>query len=158
AAPSAPAAEAKVDNPLLAPWSGPHGGVPPFDKVEIPQFKPALEAGMAESLAEVEKIAGDPAPPTFANTIVALEGSGRAPHRASSIFGIHSSPMSTPEFQKVEEEMAPRLAAFSDKITQNEKLFRRIAAVYDAREASNLTPEQKRLVWLDYTNFVRAGA
>src|SRR5262249_25110961 len=78
--------------------------------------------------------------------------------RASSIFGIYSSTMSTPEFQKVEEEMAPRLAAFSDKITQNEKLFRRIAAVYDAREASNLTPEQKRLVWLDYTNFVRGGA
>src|SRR5881396_2943987 len=66
--------------------------------------------------------------------------------------------MSTPDFQKVEEEMAPRLAAFADRITQNEKLFARIAAVYGAREASGLTPEQERLAWLDYTNFVRAGA
>ena len=66
--------------------------------------------------------------------------------------------MSTPEFQAVENEMAPRLAEFGDKITQNEKLFARIAAVYDAREKTSLTPEQKRLVWLDYTNFVRAGA
>ena len=66
--------------------------------------------------------------------------------------------MSTPEFQKVENVMAPKLAAFEDEITQNEKLFARIAAVYDTRETSTLTPEQKRLVWLDYTSFVRAGA
>jgi peptidyl-dipeptidase Dcp len=157
-APSAPAAEAKVDNPLLAPWTGPYEGVPPFDKVKVDQFTPALEAAMVEALAEADRIANDPAPPTFANTIVTLEASGRALDRATAIFGIYSSTMATPEFQKVEEEMAPKLAAFSDKITQNEKLFRRIAAVYDARESSGLTPEQKRLVWLDYTNFVRAGA
>ncbi len=157
-APAATAAEAKVDNPLLAPWTGPHGGVPPFDKVKVEQFKPALEAAMTDALAEADQIAGDPAPPTFANTIVALERSGRALDRVTSIFGIYRSTMSMPDFQKVEEEMAPKLAAFSDKITQNEKLFKRIAAVYDARESSKLTPEQKRLVWLNYTNFVRAGA
>jgi peptidyl-dipeptidase Dcp len=89
---------------------------------------------------------------------VGLERSGRALDRVSNIFGIYSSTMATPEFQKVEEEMAPELAAFADQITQNEKLFKRIAAVYDAREKGSLTPEQKRLVWLDYTNFVRAGA
>ena len=66
--------------------------------------------------------------------------------------------MSTPEFQAVEREMAPKLAAFQDKITQNEKLFARIAAVYESRETSCKTPEQKRLAWLHYTNFVRAGA
>jgi peptidyl-dipeptidase Dcp len=151
-------AEAKVQNPLLAPWTGPYGGVPPFDAVKVDQFKPALETAMAEALAEVDKVANDPAPPTFENTIAALERSGRALDRVSNIFGVFSSTMSTEDFQKVEEEMAPRLAAFSDKITQNEKLFQRIAAVYDAREKGTLTPEQKRLVWLDYTNFVRAGA
>ena len=66
--------------------------------------------------------------------------------------------MNTPEFQAVETEMAPKLAAFRDRITQNAKLFERIAAVYDARETAGLTPEQKRLAWLYYTDFVRAGA
>ncbi len=155
---AATAPEATVQNPLLVPWSGPYGGVPPFDKVKVEQFKPALEAAMTEALAEIDKVANDPAPPTFENTIVGLERSGRALDRVSNVFGIYSSTMSTPDFQKVEEEMAPRLAAFSDQITQNEKLFKRIAAVYDAREKGTLTPEQKRLVWLDYTNFVRAGA
>jgi peptidyl-dipeptidase Dcp len=145
-------------NPLLAPWTGPYGGVPPFDKVKVEQFKPALEAAMAEQLAEIDTIANDTAPPTFDNTIAALERSGRTLDRVSNIFGIYSSTMSTPDFQKVEEEMAPKLSAFNDQIVQNEKLFERIAAVYDARETSGFNPEQKRLAWLDYTNFVRAGA
>jgi peptidyl-dipeptidase Dcp len=155
---AATAPEAKVQSPLLAPWSGPYGGVPPFEKVKVEDFKPALEAAMASALAEIDKVASDPAPPTFENTIVGLERTGRALDRVTNIFGVYSSTMSTPDFQKVEEEMAPKLAAFSDQITQNEKLFKRVAAVYDAREKGTLTPEQRRLVWLDYTNFVRAGA
>jgi len=158
AATAALAAEAIVQNPLLAPWTGAYGGVPPFDQVRVEHFQPALEAAMAEQLAEVDKIASDPAPPTFENTLAALERSGRTLDRVGTIFGVYSGTMSTPDFQKVEEEMAPKLAAFSDQITQNEKLFKRIAAVYEARDASDLTPEQKRLAWLDYTNFVRAGA
>src|SRR5436309_10555658 len=152
------AAEATVQNPLLAPWTGPYGGVPPFDKVKVEHFQPALAAAMAEQLAEVDKIANDPAPPSFENTLAALERSGHTLDRVGTVFGIYSSTMSTPDFQKVEEEMAPRLAAFSDQITQNEKLFQRIAAVYAARQTAGLNPEQKRLAWLDYTNFVRAGA
>ena len=152
------AAEATVQNPLLAPWTGPYGGVPPFDKVKVEHFQPALAAAMAEQLAEVDKIANDPAPPTFENTLAALERSGRTLDRVGTIFGVYSGTMSTPDFQKVEEEMAPKLAAFSDQITQNEKLFARIAAVYGARDAAKLTSEQKRLAWLDYTNFVSAGA
>ena len=158
AAAIASAAEATVQKPLLAPWTGPYGGVPPFDMVRVEHFKPALEAAMAEQLAEVDKIANDPAAPSFENTLAALERSGRTLDRVGTIYGIYSNTMSTPDFQKVEEEMAPKLAAFSDQITQNEKLFKRIAAVYDARETGKLTPEQKRLAWLDYTNFVRAGA
>ncbi|HEX9049645.1 MAG TPA: M3 family metallopeptidase [Anaeromyxobacter sp.] len=160
APPAAPAAgaEATVKNPLLAPWTGPYGGVPPFDQVKVEQFRPALEAAMAETLANVDEIANDPAAPTFDNTLAALEKASRTLDRAGSIYGVFSSTMSTPEFQAVEREMAPKLAAFQDRITQNEKLFARIAAVYDARETSCKTPEQKRLAWYQYTSFVRAGA
>jgi peptidyl-dipeptidase Dcp len=145
-------------NPLLAKWEGPYGGVPPFDKVQIPLFKPALETAMAEQLAEIDKIATNPAPPDFENTIAALERAGAAYDRASTLYFIWASNMSTPEFQTVQREMAPRLAAFNDRITGNETLFKRIDAVYNSPEKSKLTPEQQRLVWLGYTNFVRSGA
>jgi peptidyl-dipeptidase Dcp len=158
ARPSSAAPEVRVQNPLLSPWKGAYGGVPPFDAVKVEQFKPALEAAMAEQLAEIEKIAADPALPTFENTLAALERSGRTMDRVANIFGIYSGTMSTPEFQALEREMAPRLAAFGDQITQNAALFRRIAAVYDNRDKAGLTAEQKRLAWLHYTNFTRAGA
>jgi peptidyl-dipeptidase Dcp len=155
---AAPAAAKPAPNPLLAPWSGPYGGVPPFDAVRVEHFKPALEAAMAAALQEIDAIAANPAKPDFDNTIAALERTGRTLNRVGAIFGVFSSTMSTPDFQAVESEMAPKLAAFGDRITQNEKLFARIAAVYDGRATLHLTPEQQRLVWLDYTNFVRAGA
>ncbi|HYG68390.1 MAG TPA: M3 family metallopeptidase, partial [Anaeromyxobacteraceae bacterium] len=113
---------------------------------------------MAEQLAAIDAITANAEPPTFANTLAALERSGRALERVGTIYGVLSSALSTPEFQAVERKMAPKLAAFGDRITQNEKLFARIAAVYDARETSGLTPEQKRLAWYHYTNFARAGA
>ena len=155
---AAPTAGAEAQNPLLAPWSGPYGGVPPFDRVKVEQFRPALETAMAETLAQVDRIAKDAAPATFANTIAAMEKSGRPLDRVSSVFNVYSSTMSTPDFQKIEQEMAPKLAAFNDQITQNEPLFARVSAVYGVRESAGLTPEQKRLVWLDYSNFVHAGA
>ncbi|HEX8254515.1 MAG TPA: M3 family peptidase, partial [Thermoanaerobaculia bacterium] len=146
------------DNPLLAPWSGPYGGVPPFDKVRVEHFRPALEAAMAENLAEVDRIASNPEPATFENTIAALEGTARTLDRVGTSYGIWASNMNSPEFQPIEREMAPKLAAFSDQITQNERLFRRIEAVYNSPEKSRLTPEQQRLVWLYHNNFVRSGA
>jgi peptidyl-dipeptidase Dcp len=158
-APPAPAgAEVAVKNPLLQPWTGPYAGVPPLDAVKVGEIGPALEAAMAEALANVDAIAADPAPPTFENTLAALERSGRTLDRVGTIFGVWSSTMSTPEFQAVERDMAPKLAAFGDRITQNEKLFARIAAVYDARETACRTPEQKRLAWYQHTTFVRQGA
>ena len=147
-----------MTNPLLDNWTGSHGGVPPFDKIKVDMFVPAIEKGMADNLAEIDTIAANPAPPTFDNTIAALERSGRPLGRALSIYGVYSSTMSTPEFQAVEREMSPKLAAFQDKINQNVKLFRRVEAVYNDRDKSNLTPEQKRLTWVYYTGFVRAGA
>ncbi|MEZ5312896.1 MAG: M3 family metallopeptidase [Thermoanaerobaculia bacterium] len=152
------ASAALAANPLLEPWKGPYGGVPPFDRIRVADFVPALDAAMTEQLAEVDAIAADAAKPTFDNTIAALERSGRTLDRVQTLYGVMASTMSTPEMQAVEREMAPRFAAFGDKITQNAPLFARIAAVYETRESSGLTPEQQRLVWLHYTNFVRAGA
>lgn len=145
-------------NPVQQPWVGPYGGIPPFDKVEVSFFKPALDAAMSENLKEIETIATNTAPPTFENTIKAMERSGKTMDRVQTIFGIWSSNMNVPEFQDIETEMSPKLAEFSDKITQNEKLFKRIEAVYNSPEKKFLNAEQQRLVWLYYTNFVRAGA
>jgi len=156
----APAATpaAKAENPLLEKWVGPHGGVPPFAKVKVDQFKPALLAAMDENRTEIAAIAGDAAAPTFDNTIGAMEDGGRTFNNVQTIFAIWSSTMNDAAFQAVEREMAPKLAAFSDEITQNEKLFKRIEAVYNSPEKSKMTPEQQRLVWRIYTTFVRAGA
>jgi peptidyl-dipeptidase Dcp len=152
-----PAAQAG-QNPLLEKWGGPYGGVPPFDRVRVADFKPALEAAMAENLQEVDRIASDPAAPNFENTVAALERAGRTLDRVRTVYGVWSSSMNSPEFQAVQREMAPRLAAFSDKITQNEALFRRVEAVYNSPDKQKWTPEQQRLAWLYHTNFVRAGA
>jgi len=145
-------------NPLLAPWTGPYGGVPPFDRATVELLKPGLEAGMAEQLAEIERIAADPEPATFDNTLAAMERSGRALARVRTVYGIYSSTLNDDAVQAVEREMAPKLAAFEDQVTQNARLFERIAAVYESREKSGLTPEQQRLAWVYYTDFVRAGA
>ena len=144
--------------PLLAPWGGPHGGVPAFDKVRVADFKPALEAAMAENLAEINAIANNPAAPNFDNTIAAMERGGQALTRVSSIYDIWSGTLNDLAFAAVEREMAPKLAAFNDQITQNPALFKRIEAVYNAPATKKLTAEQQRLVEVDYKQFVRAGA
>lgn len=148
----------KPDNVITLKWTGNYGGIPPLDKIKVSDFKPALEIAMAEKLAEIEKIAINPEPPTFENTIAALERSGKMYDRVLTIFGIWSSTMNTEDFQAVETEMAPKLSEFDDKIVQNVKLFKKIEELYNVRETSNLTPEQQRLVWNDYTYFVSAGA
>ena len=148
----------ETPNPLLAPWQGPYGGVPPFDVASVQLLGPAMEAAMAGELAEIDAIASNPASPTFDNTVAALERSGRALDRVDTLYGIYSSSLSTPEFQALERQMAPRLAAHRDRIVQNEALFRRIEAVYNSPDKASLTAEQQRLVWLRYTNLVLAGA
>jgi peptidyl-dipeptidase Dcp len=156
-APSHAGGEADA-NPLLDEWRGPYGGVPPFDRVRVHHFAPALEAAMAANLAEVERIAAQSSLPTFHNTLAALETAGLPLERVRAVYRVWGSALSTPEFQAVERQMAPRLAAFADRITQNAALFRRIEAVYEAREAAGLTREEQRLAWLYHTTFVRAGA
>ena len=152
------AAAETADNPITDKWVGSYGGVPPFDKIKVADFKPALEAAMAEQLVEIDAIAKTTEAPTFENTISALERTGKTLDRVTTIYGIWSSNMNSDEFGKVEAEMDPKLAAHSDKITQNAALFKRIETVYNSLDKKKLTPEQQRLVWVYYTNFVRQGA
>jgi peptidyl-dipeptidase Dcp len=148
----------KPQNVLLAPWQGPNGGVPPFGKFKVQDIKAAVEEGMTQELQEIDQIAGNADAPTFENTIVAMERAGQPLARASIIYGIYTSTMNDDEMQKIQSELSPKLAALQDKIVQNPKLFARIAAVYEKRAGMKLDPEQQRLLWLDYTGFVRQGA
>jgi peptidyl-dipeptidase Dcp len=146
------------DNPVLAEWTGPHGGAPPFDRIATDQFVPALEAAMAEKRADIARIAGNPAPPSFANTLEALEASGPQLTRATRLYNVFTSTMNTPAMREVETWASPKLAALRDETIQNGALFARIKAVYEARETSGLTPEQQRLADVVYDRFVRQGA
>ena len=145
-------------NAMLAAWTGPYGGYPRFDLVKVADFQSAMDEAIALNRKEVAAITDNPAAPTFKNTIEALELSGQPLSRVQTIYSIWSSNLSTPEFQKVQDVLDPKLAAFSDEITQNAKLFARIEAVYKSPELKKLTPEQQRLAWLYWNNAVRAGA
>jgi len=151
------AADSAAD-PMLDPWTGAHGGFPPFDRIAPDLIKPALMKGMELNRAEIEAIAANPEAPTFENTLAAMEDAGRAMDRASSIFNIYTSVLNDKQMQAIDAEMSPVLSAFYDDITQNEALFARIKAVYEGRESAGLTTEQQRLAETVYKNFVRRGA
>ena len=151
-------ADIMTQSPILEPWTGPYGGVPAFDKAKVSDFKASLETAMAEGLAEIDAIASNKEAPSFENTIAALENAGRKFARVRTIYDIWNGSLSTPESQAVEAEMAPRIAGYYDKITQNAALFARIEAVYNSPEKAKLTAEQQRLTWLVTTNLIRAGA
>jgi len=143
-------------DPYLAPWAGPYGGVPPWDKLKADAFPRAFEVGIALTLAEVDVIAENPEPPTFDNTFVPLEDIGRHAGRAETLFGVMTGNLSTPEVQAVDKAWSPKIAAARDKITFNDKLFARVTAVYAARD--QLDPEKRRLVELRYERLIKAGA
>ncbi len=144
-------------NPFLA--ESPHTfGYPIFDRIQDADFLPAFERGMAEQIAEVERIANDPAPATFDNTLVALERTGRLLDRVSKVFFNLVNADTNDRREKLQAEVSPRLAAHADAIALNPKLFARIRALYDARATLGLDAEGTRLVERYYTYFVRAGA
>ncbi len=145
-------------NPLLAAWTGPYGGVPPWDKIKSELFGAAFTTGLELQDAEVAVITSSPKPPSFDNTLVALEDLGRHVDRAQTLFSVMTSSLNTPDVQAVDREWSPKFAAAGDKIIFDEKLFARLSAVYDTREKAGLNAEQKRLVELTYDRFVRAGA
>ncbi len=152
------AVQAPAANPLIAPWTGPYGGVPPWDKVKPELFPAAFEAALAERKRDYDRIANNPAKPTFANTFVPMQNAGQTLNRVMTLFGVMTGNMNTPAYQALDREWSPKLSKASDEITFNPKLFARIEAIYKARDTSGLDAQQKRLVTRTYDSFVRQGA
>ena len=143
-------------NPATAEWTGKYGGVPPFDKVKPEHIRTGFDLALAQRRQDMDRIANNPAPPTFENTIAAFELAGKPYDRLSALHGIYTSSVNDAAMQAVEKELAPKFAAATDEVLLNEALFRRVKAVYDNR--AGLNPEQQRLTWRTYTAFERAGA
>lgn len=146
-----------MTNPLLMPWQTPYG-IAPFDAIEDAHFAPAFEAALAEHLAEIEAIADNPEPPSFANTVEAMEGAGAALDKVLGVFFNLAGADSNAARQALQREFSPKLAAHSSAIYSNKALFVRIEALWDGREALALEPEEERVLYLTHRGFVRAGA
>ncbi|UGB38324.1 peptidyl-dipeptidase Dcp [Frateuria soli] len=144
-------------NPFFAASTLPFQA-PPFDKIQESDYQPAIEEGMRQHLAEVEKIANNPEPPTFDNTFIPLEKSGALLRRAMAAFETVTGANTSDALQKVQEQEAPRLAAHQDAIYLNDKLFQRVETIYNQRDKLDLDPESLRLVEVTYKDFVHNGA
>src|SRR5438046_1270387 len=146
-----------IDTPLLKESTLPYH-LPPFDQIKDQHFVPAMEAGLHDQLKEVDAVANNPEKPTFENTVVALERTGRLLDRAEQTFSNLNACNTNPTLQKIEKEMAPKLSAHRDAIHLNGKLFSRIQQLYDNRDKLGLDPESAYLLERYYTHFARAGA
>jgi len=157
--PAAQAADAEFgpQNPFYATSTLPFEA-PPFDKIKDSDYQPAIEAGMAEQLREMQAIADNSAPPAFDNTFIAMEKSGQLLSRATNAFFAVTAANTNPDLQKVRAAIAPKLAAHQDAILLDPKLFARVSAVYNQRNSLKLDPESLRLVVYEYDRFVHAGA
>ncbi len=144
-------------NPLLEPWTGPFEA-PPFDRVEPRHFPPALDAALAQARVEIDAVAADPEPPTFANTIEALERSGRRLDKVASVFFNLAGAHTNDELQAIERDIAPVLARHRSDTYLNDALFRRIDALKAGESKLELSPEQKRVLERYHLDFTRAGA
>ena len=144
-------------NPFYAASSLPFQA-PPFDRIKDSDYQPAIDAGLAQLLNEANAIAGNPAQPTFDNTLVALEKSGQLLNRVMFVFNCVTSANTDDDLQKVQHYEAPRLAANYDAIFLNSRLFVRVKAVYDQRASLHLDPESLKLADWYYQQFVHAGA
>ncbi len=143
--------------PLLEPWSGAHG-LPPFERVEAKAFRPAFAAALEEARAEVEAVAADPAAPTFANTVEALERAGRRLDRVARVFFTYAGAHSSDAIEAIQAEVSPELARFGADVATDPRLFARLEALVAARGTLGLTPEQDRVLFLTHRRFLRAGA
>ena len=131
---------------------------PPFDRIQDADYQPAIEAGIADSLTEVRRIADDPAPPTFENTIVAMERQGQMLERAQAAFGQVTQANTNTTLQAEQAALAPKFAAYGDAIHLDPKIFARIKSLHDRKATLRLDAEQTALLDQYYTDFVRAGA
>jgi peptidyl-dipeptidase Dcp len=145
------------ENPLLEPWTGPFEA-PPFDRIEPGHFRPAFDAALKDARREVDAIAANPAPPTFANTIEALERSGRSLDRVGGVFFNLTGAATNDELQAIEREIAPALARHRNDTYLNEALFKRIDALKAQEDGLGLSAEQARVLERYHLNFTRAGA
>lgn len=146
-----------MTNPLLSDWTTPFG-LPPFQQIDDAHFAPALDTALADARAELDAIARNPADPTFANTIEALEQMGEGLDKVLSTFFPLAGTDSTPRRQELQREFAPKLAAFSSELSLNPDLFARIDTLWQQREALGLSPEEARVMELKHRGFVRSGA
>jgi len=146
-----------AQNPLLTEWTGPFG-LPPLASIKPEHFRPAFDRALAAHRVEIDAISADPAVPTFDNTIVALEKSGRDLDRVSNVFFVLAGAHTSDAIQAIERETSPLLARHSNALYLNAKLYARIAALYRRREALGLNAEQARVLDRYHTRFVRAGA
>lgn len=144
-------------NPFFAPSALPYQ-LPPFERIRDEHFLPAFERGMQEQLEEIDAIASNPQPPTFENTIVALDRSGQTLTRVGNVFFNLTGANTNPTLEKIQTEMAPKLAAHQDAIALNGALFARVKAVHGQLHTLGLDPESRRLVERFHTDFIRAGA
>jgi peptidyl-dipeptidase Dcp len=131
---------------------------PPFDRIRDSDFRPAFEAGMAEQRDEIDAIAQNPADPTFDNTIVAIERSGRLLHRVRTVFFQLNDAHTSPERQQIQIELSPKLSAHRDAIHLDPALFARVRSLYERRASLGLDGESAQLLARTHTLFVRAGA
>jgi peptidyl-dipeptidase Dcp len=154
----APATPAADPAPLLAEWTGPFDGVPPWDKVKPAMFPAAFEAAMVKARAEMHAIRDNPAAPTFANTIEADQRSGEQMNRLFAIWGVYQSNLATPEVQAIAKEWSPKLSAFFTEMSLDPKMFARVKAVYDNRANAGLDAKQMRLLERTYRDYVTSGA
>jgi len=145
-------------NPLTAPWPGPYGGVPPWDRMSPACFPDAFDTAIAEQRREIDAIVANPEAPTFENTIAAMERSGQTLDRVERMFGVARENVTNSDYQALEREWQPKLAAAADAIVLNAGLFMRIEAVYQSLRSANLDPDQARLATRTYEDFVRRGA
>jgi len=150
--------EKMTENILLEEWTGPYEGVPAFDKMNINDVQSAIEKGMEIKLKEIDEIIKNAEAPTFENTIVPMEKSGKELDRVLTYYRIWGANVSSPEFRKIQGEMAPVLSEFSSKISQNEELFKRIKKVYDNSLVTPLEDDQQRVIQLIYEGFAMNGA
>ncbi len=144
-------------SPFYAPSTLPHQA-PPFDRIKDADYQPAIDAGIAEERREMAAIAADPAPPTFDNTLVAMEKSGALFTRVMQVFSAVAGANTNPTLQAVQEAIAPRLAALQDAIYLDPKLFARVDTLYKQRATLKLDPESLRLLDVTWQRFVHAGA
>jgi peptidyl-dipeptidase Dcp len=144
-------------NPLLAHWDTPFG-LPPFAEIDDGQFGPAMDAALDEGRANIAAIAENPEPPSFANTIEALELADATLDRVAGVFFNLAGADSTPAREALQREFAPKFSAYSSEITNNASLFARVADLWDRRDALGLTEEQMRVLYLTHRSFVRSGA